>query len=170
MCSRLVHWWRLYLPEQTDYNVEVSIAYLSDNGAHVQAVRRRLLVFRWGQRKVGGRSECAYEYGDLHNTSKVFDWNMAKGCRLPQRTCGSRLNYVPGSPPNENWRDGTVFLWYPVRSIERLRDGVSTYLHRAPPGKPCWIHINWNRPRALHKILQGEDQHVIFSRCVWSWV
>ena len=88
------------------------------------SVRWWLLVFHKGQRKVGGCSECTYEYGDLHHTSKVFDWNMAKGCRLLQQTCGSHLDYVPGSPPNGNWRDGTVFLWYPARSIERLRDSV----------------------------------------------
>ena len=60
--------------EQTDCNVEVNIAYLSDNGTYVQALRRRLLVSRSRQqRKAGGRSECAYKYGDLYNTLRAFD-------------------------------------------------------------------------------------------------
>lgn len=168
MCARLGHWWRLYLPEQTNFNVLVSIAYLSDNGAYVGAVRRQLLVCRKGQhRKAGGRSECTYEYVGLYNTSKVFDWHIAKGCRLPQRTCRSRINYVPGSPPViGDWTNRAVFVRYPARSIERLGDHVLIYLPRAQPRKPSWIYINGIRPRAVHQILQGKDQHVTFSRCV----
>ena len=64
----------------------------------MQAVRWGLLVLGEGkQGKADGRSKCTYEYGHVHNTSAIFNGDLAKDCQLPQQTCGSHFNSVSGS-------------------------------------------------------------------------